>query len=227
MYRYASSAQHWHARYYAARAAEYDASVGYGTPRFEAAAAPLKARLANILRHTDLLEIACGTGYWTRALAPHARSMVAVDRDAASLQRAGLRLASCANVRLQLADAYSLEGINGSFNAAFAMFWWSHVPKSKLPVFLKVLVSKLEPGSPVVFVDQLPYRWDGSRRFDDEGNLLEERRLRDGSCYEVVKNFPTESEVGDALSSFAIDVQYYLSPDGHWWMVHCVSSRRR
>jgi SAM-dependent methyltransferase len=212
-----------HAQYYSGRAAEYDESVGYGKAQFEATVAPLKMLLGNIFKGADVLEIACGTGYWTEALAPFARSIVGIDLDEASLRLAGNRLAAHRNVRLQRADAYSLEDLGGEkdrFSGGFGMCWWSHIPKSKLAGFLGKLQKKLEPGASVVFVDQLPYEHDGRRRLDEEGNLLEQRRLSDGSCYEIVKNFPTETEVCDVLNGFAKKMFYYPSSDGRVWIIH-------
>jgi SAM-dependent methyltransferase len=208
-----------HAAYYAARAAEYDVSVGYGTPFVEQHLAPLKAQLQSALNGRDVLEIACGTGYWTHAVAATARSLLATDRDATSLTLAEARMASSEHVRCQLADAYTLDGVSGQFNAAFAMFWWSHMPKSKIPAFLRTLHSKLAPGARVVFADQLPYGWQGNRRLDEEGNLLEERTLIDGTPFEIVKNFPTEAEIAMLLAGIAQQPLYSTGADGRWWMI--------
>ncbi|OAJ61449.1 hypothetical protein A6V36_24025 [Paraburkholderia ginsengiterrae] len=208
-----------HAAYYAARAPEYDVSVGYGTPLVEKHLAPLKAQLQSALDGRDALEIACGTGYWTHAVAATARSVLATDRDTASLALARTRMAPSAHVRCQLADAYTLEGVSGQFDAAYALFWWSHMPRSKIAAFLRTLHGKLAPGARVVFADQLPYGWHGKRRLDDEGNLLEERTLIDGTPFEIVKNFPTETEIASLLAGIAQQPVYSTGAGGRWWMI--------
>ncbi|MET0383949.1 MAG: class I SAM-dependent methyltransferase [Burkholderiaceae bacterium] len=207
-----------HARYYAARANEYDVSVGYGTPLLEAYLSPLKARLRAMLAGHEVLEVACGTGYWTWNAAQSAGSIVAVDADPTSVALASERLAPIASVRCALADAYKLDNIDESFTAAFSMFWWSHMPKAKIDRFLKALHARLVPGARVIFVDQLPYPHNEPRRFDDEGNLIEVRRLLTGETFEIVKNFPTEAELSQALSGFARTLDYSTCPDGRWWM---------
>lgn len=208
-----------HADYYAARAAEYDASVGYGSPRVEVHLEPLKTRLRGMVAGRDTLEIACGTGYWTEVASASARSIVATDLDPTSVALARARVASRDSIRCQLADAYSLEGVTGHFDAAFSMFWWSHIPKSRLPSFLRTLHGKLQSGATVTFVDQLPYAWSGKRRFDDEGNLIEERMVSGGARFEIIKNFPTESDLVDALAGSAQRLVYAVCPDKRWWMI--------
>ncbi len=208
-----------HAGYYAARANEYDVSVGYGTPRIEANLAPLKAQLRAALAGLDVFEIACGTGYWTLNAAQSAHSIVAVDSDPTSIELARVRLASITAARCVLADAYMLDGINGPFTAAFSMFWWSHMPKAKIRGFLNTLHARLVPGAKVIFVDQLNYSHGEQRRFDSEGNLIEERQLLTGGKFEIVKNFPTEVELTQILSGFAQELNYSTCPEGRWWMM--------
>jgi len=208
-----------HACYYAARANEYDASVGYGTPRIEAYLAPLKERLRAVLAGHDVLEIACGTGYWTLNAAQSAHSVVAADSDPTSIALARDRLASMTAARCMLADAYTLDRISGPFTAAFSMFWWSHMPKSKIRSFLNTLHARLLPGAQVIFVDQLHYTHNERRHLDGEGNLIEERQLLAGGKFEIVKNFPTEAELSHVLSGFTQELDYSTCLEGRCWMM--------
>ena len=67
--------------------------------------------------------------------------------------------------------------------------------------FLNVLHARLEPGALVVFTDNRYV--EGSSlpitREDADGNTYQERRLRDGTEYEVLKNFPEEAELRSLL----------------------------
>ncbi|MFZ5805610.1 MAG: class I SAM-dependent DNA methyltransferase [Verrucomicrobiota bacterium] len=63
--------------YYNKRAQEYEQI--YAKPERQEALGKLKAHLREILRGHDVLEIACGTGYWTEVIASIARSVLATD----------------------------------------------------------------------------------------------------------------------------------------------------
>jgi SAM-dependent methyltransferase len=206
------------ARYYAALAERYDVTAGYTDTVAEELRAPIKARFQEALQGRRVLEIACGTGYWTQVIAATAESVVATDIDPIMISLARCRLAGVGNVECRTADAYALDAVAGRFTAAFAHWWWSHVPKSRLAEFLSGLHRKLEPRAIVVFADQLRYEWE--RRWSDgDGNTLEERALPDGSRWEIVKNFPSREEVAGALSGVAESVVYTEYPESQYWAV--------
>jgi len=205
-------------RYYAARAAVYDETAGYTDPAAERLREPIKARYRKLFAGHDVLEVACGTGYWTAVIGETARSVLGIDIGPALVSQAQDRCKRLSNVTIQVADAYTLEGVPGGFSAAFGHWWWSHVPRERIGAFLAALHRRLLPGALVLFVDQLPY--DGAvRRHDSAGNTLEQRALPDGRVFEVVKNFPTEEEVRRALAGKGTDVDYAEWPEEKSWSV--------
>src|SRR5262249_55924923 len=115
-------------RYYAARAAEYDLGLHH-RPEREAGVAGLRELIAPLLSGKTVLDIACGTGQWTRYIAQFASSVVAVDISPEMLNIATSR-PPVDGVRFALADAYTLSEELGTFQAAFVSFWISHVPRS-------------------------------------------------------------------------------------------------
>ena len=180
--------------YYAARAAEYDAV--YGKPERQPDLREIEQWLPSAFHGRHILEIACGTGYWTRFLAPVAASIVAIDSAEETLRIARER-AAFANVTFALGDAYAPNQAGGPFNAAFAGFWFSHVPRERLAEFLRVLHSTLEPGAKVVFLDNRFVEGSSSAiaERDEHGNTYQLRKLNDGSTHRVLKNFPSEAEL--------------------------------
>jgi demethylmenaquinone methyltransferase/2-methoxy-6-polyprenyl-1,4-benzoquinol methylase len=204
------------ARYYAARAPMYDETAGYTDPEAEALREPIKARYRDIFAGRAVLEIACGAGYWTKVIAESAHFLLAVDIHPDLVAQAKARCAGLTNLQFEVADAYTLDGISPGFSAGFAQWWWSHVPRERLRTFLAALHGKLRPGALVLFVDQLPYP-GFPRRQDANGNTLEQRTLPDGRAFEIVKNFPTETELRAAVAGIADRVQYIKRPKEKSW----------
>lgn len=204
-----------HARYYAQRALEYDTSVGYGRPETDEILLPLQTWLQASLAGRDVLEVACGTGYWSKGVAKTARSLVATDRDDNSLRLASSRLDGIPNTSVRQCDAFSLAEAGIGYNAAFAMFWWSHIPRARISTFLRGLHACLMPGAVVIFSDQLPY--PATRRVDAAGDTIEERHLKNGTVFEIVKNFPDADELRATVDGIANEFTYWTSPCGRLW----------
>jgi len=90
---------------YRRRAGEYDVTA-YGDV---AAARARIARLVAEMRPTgSVLEIACGTGLWTEALAGTADTVIAIDAAPEVVEIARDRVRS-ANVSLEVADVFSWD----------------------------------------------------------------------------------------------------------------------
>ena len=204
--------------YYAARAPVYDETAGYTDSDAEQLRIPIKARYRRMFAGHTVLEIACGTGYWTPTIADVAKSVLAVDINPCLVSQAKERCKHLPNVTIQVADAYTLAEVPAGFNAALGIYWWSHVPRERLLAFLTALHAKLRPGAFVLFVDQLPYEGH-IRRKDPLGNTLERRFLPDGRAFEIVKNFPTEEDIRDSLTGIADNVEYIRRPDEKSWSV--------
>lgn len=89
--------------YYRRRAGEYDATA-YGD--VGAARARISRLVAELHPTGTVLEIACGTGLWTEALAELADTVTAIDvaREAVDIAR---RRVTSANVTFEIADVFS------------------------------------------------------------------------------------------------------------------------
>jgi len=202
----------------------YDETAGYTDPQAERLRVPIKARYQELFLGHNVLEVACGTGYWTAIIGERAESVLAIDINQSLVSIAEDRCRHLSNVKFQIADAYTLDGVPTGFTAALGIWWWSHVPREQITAFLAALHSKLVPGAFVLFVDQLPYGGH-VRRQDAGGNTLEQRPLPDGRSFEIVKNFPTKDDVRNALAGISDSVQYNQRPDEKSWSVTYTTKR--
>lgn len=200
--------------YYRRRASEYEAV--YAKPERQADLAVLRRVIPAKLRGARVLEIACGTGYWTQLVAEVAAEVMATDLAEEPMRIAQSKVYGKQPV-FSVADAYALPQSLGRFDGALAVFWWSHIPRQRIGEFLSSLHARLEPGARVVLMDNRFVEGSSTpiSEIDAQGNTYQLRRLGDGSQVRVLKNFPSEAELRSYLpSSLSVEMlEYYWLAD--------------
>ncbi|MFF5079347.1 class I SAM-dependent methyltransferase [Actinoplanes sp. NPDC000266] len=182
--------------YYRQRAPEYDewwqargqyAKSPEDEARWFADVAEVERALDDFGPAGNVLELAAGTGWWTRRLARHARQVTAVD---AAPETLAINEASghSGNVRYVTADIFSWEPPAAAFDVVFFGYWLSHVPADRLSGFQQQVTAALRPGGRVFMVD--------SYRAERLPGDVQQRVLNDGRRFEVIKRFwqPEELE---------------------------------
>lgn len=200
--------------YYSRRVSEYEAI--YRRPERQGDLATLRRWVRGQLAGHRVLEIACGTGYWTQWIAPAVRTVVATDASPDTLDAARHKTYPPGRVSFAVADAYALDAVPGSVSAALAAFWFSHVPVERRDTFLEALHRRLGAGGRVVMMDNRYVEGSSTAisRRDEAGNTYQQRALSDGSRWEILKNFPTRAEM-EALvepagvSAPLIELEYF------------------
>lgn len=206
------------ARYYCERASYYERV--YHKPERQTDLRQMESWMAQAFVGRHVLEVACGTGWWTPYGALGAASWLATDLNQETIEIARQKKLPQNKVRFQIVDAYTFEQLgNARFDGAFAGCWWSHIPLGRLDNWLDNLHARLEPGAKVVMLDNSYVQTSNLpiTRKDDEGNTYQNRTLDDGSTYEVVKNFPSEAEARQRLGSRARDVRWMAFE--HYWVL--------
>jgi ubiquinone/menaquinone biosynthesis C-methylase UbiE len=209
--------------YYSARAREYEQI--YFRPERQSELRVLRDVIPALFSDLPVLEIACGTGYWTQYLANLARSICATDLSPEVLEVARSKGLDSDRVRFLIADAMALPPELGTFEAAFCGFWWSHIPRAAIPEFLSSLHGHLVPGAKVVLLDNL-YVEDSSTaisRKSEAGDTYQLRRLHDGSTHEVLKNFSTEQELRNQIGARARHLRH-ISLQHYWYAEYQVAA---
>lgn len=169
-----------------------------------------------------VLEIACGTGYWTRQVAPVAKETLATDFSEEMLAVAQGQ--SIARAQFQREDAYRLAGVaGGRYNFGFAMHWVSHIPLARWREFFATFHARLKPGAKVLLADDIRRPDDADPYYSKIAtrDSYEIRRLPEGGTYEIVKTYFTPNELSALLEPFAENVEIcYERP--RWWLTYDV-----
>lgn len=175
-----------------------------------------------VFAQKKVLEIACGTGYWTERIAQTATSLHATDINASVLEIAQKRR-SGNNLSFSMADIYSLP-TGPKYEGLFGGFIWSHILLQDLDRFLDQCKNVLLPGADLVFIDSNPVEGTNHDRreitqTDEQGNTYQTRSLENGATHVVLKNFPGREFLDQKLSRIAGDIQHVNLE--HYWIVCC------
>ena len=180
--------------YYSARAREYDRV--YEKPERQSELDKIKSWIGERFHQQEVLDLACGTGYWSQYLARNAKSLTGADLSLEVLEIASARDYPVHTEFIQ-SNLFSTPFLPGSFDSVFAGFIISHIERQQLPDFADTLIRLVRPGGRIVLVDNLYVERSSTpiSRQDERGNTFQLRTLSSGETHEVLKNFPTISEI--------------------------------
>jgi 2-polyprenyl-3-methyl-5-hydroxy-6-metoxy-1,4-benzoquinol methylase len=190
--------------YYRARAHEYDewffrrGSYDRGADFLRAWTSEVET-VENALRelqpHGQVLELACGTGLWTRRLVELSSSVTAVDASAEVIELNRERMRS-STVRYVQADLFEWQP-SERYDLVFFGFWLSHVPPSHFETFWSKVQGSLKPTGTVFFVDnKLNSTSFAHQRYpSDREDYVVERALNDQRRFRIVKVFYESGEL--------------------------------
>ena len=196
--------------YYRARAAEYDEwfyrlnrydrGAELNQRWFDEVAVAMRA-LEGLGHFGQALELACGTGIWTRELLKIADHVTALDavEEVLAINRAKL---NAPNVTYQQTDVFAWQP-DRRYDLVLFSFWLSHVPPERLASFLGIVNRALKPGGKVFLVDSTPDLGSSAKdspRRDDQG-IYQARKLNDGSQFTIIKIYYQPDDLRAKLRS--------------------------
>jgi len=203
-------------RYYAERAPEYD-DWWYRRGRFElepgalarwqADVAEAEAALEALAPPDHVLELAAGTGIWTRKLVGLAERVVAVDTNAETLAL------NTSEAELVRADVFEWQPAE-RFELVFFSFWLSHVPEERLEEFWALVRGALAPGGRVFLVDS--GAGDTAHTGTDQEGWEESRSLADGRTFRIVKRRWRPDELAARVRPLGFELDLRDTANGHF-----------
>ena len=203
-------------RYYAERAPEYD-DWWYRRGRYElepealerwqADVAEAEAALDAFAPAGAVLELAAGTGIWTRKLVAPADRVVAVDANAETLAL------NTPDAELVRADVFAWEPAE-RFDLVFFSFWLSHVPEEGFDEFWSLVRAALGPGGRVFLVDS--GAGDTAHTGIGQAYGEETRSLSDGRTFRVVKRRWTPRELAERVRPLGFELDLNDTANGHF-----------
>lgn len=207
------------AQYYAKSASNHDRV--YDKPERQEDLAEMRGHVAAALRGHVVLELACGTGYWTKVIAESADSVVATDINPEMIALGALRALPADKVQLRVADAWNLPSDIGSFTAVFIGFWWSHIKREEQERFLAQLRARIGKDILVLLLDDCYVEGSSETvaRTDLEGNTYQIRPAPDGERYEIPKTYPSDSALRKKLASSVREIKIIRLE--YYWMLTC------
>jgi SAM-dependent methyltransferase len=164
--------------FYRARAPEYGRSGAY-QHQLEA----VKLVLRTMGPFEDVLELACGPGWWTNELVQIGGGVTAIDAspEILALNRGNV---GNGNVSDRQADLFEWEP-EREYDLVFIAFWLSHVPPDLMDGFLDKIRRSVRSHGKVFIVDQSEDFRDRPAPLRD--GIREIRHTSDGRAFSVVK----------------------------------------
>jgi SAM-dependent methyltransferase len=214
--------------YYSRRAREYEEIYHRNDPARQREQQAIANELRRVVQERRVLEIACGTGYWTRFAIETAAHVCGIDSSPEMLALARAKNLPESRVQFHRADAYDLRGVSGDFDACVAMFWFSHLPRARVELFLDQLRDRLGPDSVVFMADNILVAGIGGELVHPEGSedTYKIRTLADGSTERVLKNYFNEKELRQIFEPYAHDLQITMG-ECFWWLNYRVRPKRQ
>ena len=207
------------ARYYASSTQAADAALS----RAERAndLARVRERLVQLVRGQTVLELACGTGYWTEVIAEAADQVLATDILDEMIARAQRRRYPEGKVAFRRVDGLDLPDDLGTFSCVFIGFWWSHLKRDEQDALLAQLRARLGRDVTLILLDDVYVEGSSTTvaRTDAQGNTYEIVAAPDGERFELPKSYPADSALRKRLGGDVREIR--IERLTYYWMLTC------
>ena len=201
--------------YYQRRAGEYEKIYHRDDPARQTELSGLYALSQRVLSGRTVLDLACGTGFWTRIVSESAAAIIGVDINSETLAEARRKQYLCPTEFL-LSDMHNLPLAPNRGDALLATYVVSHVRRQDMDRLRESISRIIGADSPAFICDNnLVCELKPDLVWDDEHvNTYKRRRLENGQEYLILKNYFDRDELKSFFDSWGkinelIFGQYY------------------
>lgn len=181
----------------------------------------MSIHLGNVLAGHTVLELGCGTGFWTEVAAESAQSVLAVDINASLVDIARERPMTEGKVTFRVGDALDLPEDLGKFSAVLVSFLWSHLNKKEQEQLLATLKKRLGKDVLLVILDDAFVEGfsETIARTDADGTTYQILTTPEGERIEVAKSYQSDSALRKRLGNVAKEIK--IERIEFFWILTC------
>jgi ubiquinone/menaquinone biosynthesis C-methylase UbiE len=160
--------------------------------------------IRSLCRNKNVLDLPCGTGYWTTRISQDADDIVASDCSPGMIVEAQKKEFGCP-ISFCRADINRLPFADRSFDIILLGFWFSHQPKQEQTKLFADLSRLVKEGGLIWMIDNNAIAEGDISAivdYDYAGNGYKYRELSDGRKFMILKNYFSEQELNETFEPF-------------------------
>ncbi len=206
--------------YYSRRAPEYERIYFRDVPERRKEIDDEVVYLRDLAAGKDVLELACGTGYWTKVMAETANSIVAMDLSFEMIAQSRLKEYVSPPFFVQ-GDLTRIPAADRAFDLVVLGFWFSHQSKQEYEPFFDRISRPLRAGGRIWLIDNNPPAegpTSDSAGIDEYGNNYKQRVLESGDEFVILKNYFERAEL-ETIFGGRFEIERLLHNRYYWSIV--------
>ena len=163
----------------------------------------IEENILKLFKNKKIIELACGTGYWTQKLSKVASKIIASDILKEMIEIARMKKYFCL-IEFKIENVYDLTFKDKFFEAGFVGFLFSHIPKAKLTYFFKEFHRIFKVGALIFMVDNIFNEKYGGKlvKIPYDKNTYKLRKLENGKEYRIIKNYFSKDDLFKIFREF-------------------------
>ena len=198
-------------RYYDERASEYEEAYVLGTGTASIPDPDVFRREASLLTgiierfaRGRLVDLACGTGHWLPHYAPRCSSITVIDQSPRMLDQCRKKVAALDaldRITIVQCDVFEHAFATHTFDSALIGFLLSHLTEAQEAVLFDRLKGMLDVKGRFLILDSA---WSLERARVNAKIERQERRLNDGTRFEIYKRYVDRQDIVDWTTKYGV-----------------------